>query len=277
MPLPSLPHPDPADHASFGAYLEAARITGEVATPREANLAHITGFLEGVDHLGFGVALTRPWSWDEVFALMVEKVGIHPDPEHARGQDTIGTAQCLRKLTEYAQLIGQAVREGRDLLFATGHPAGLFPIYQELARAARQAGAEVVQIAEGQRFEGGDLRQINDVVMFEQHGSLAHTHLPQPMQLVLEQLTERDELPGLVIADHGWAGAAASAGLDTLGIADCNDPGLFVAEAQGQLLCAVPMDDNVLPHLYDPVTEFILIESGLRHGQDEGKTLYSGQ
>ncbi|KTR75011.1 phosphatase, partial [Rothia kristinae] len=43
----------------------------------------------------------------------------------------------------------------------------------------------------------------------------------------------------------------------TLGIADCNDPGLFVSEAQGQLLVAVPMDDNVLPHLYEPVIRYL--------------------
>ena len=94
--------------------------------------------------------------------------------------------------------------------------------------------------------------------MFQQYGSLAHTHLPQPMDLVLEQLRRSPSgLPDLVIADHGWAGAAAQAGLATLGIADCNDPGLFVSEAQGQLLIAVPMDDNVLPHLYEPVIRFL--------------------
>lgn len=263
MPLPSLPHPPIHDPQAFAEYLNAARITGQVATPREANLAHIQGFLDGVEHLEFGVRLTREWSAEELFALMVEKVGISPDPRHTEGQDTIGADQCVAALTDYARIFGQAVAEKRRLLFATGHPAGLFPVYQRLAAAARAAGAEVLQISEGQRFDGGDLRQINAVVMFEQYGSLAHTHLPQPMRLILEQLRERETLPGLVIADHGWAGAAASEGLETIGIADCNDPGLFVSEAQGQLLRAVPMDDNVLPHLYEPVIEFILHTAGL--------------
>ena len=35
----------------FAAYLDSARITGEVATPRENNLDHIQGFLDGNEHL----------------------------------------------------------------------------------------------------------------------------------------------------------------------------------------------------------------------------------
>ena len=40
--------------------------------------------------------------------------------------------------------------------------------------------------------------------------------------------------PDLVVADHGWAGAAAEAGIEALGMADCNDPALFVAEEEGK-------------------------------------------
>jgi hypothetical protein len=254
------------DEAAFAAYLDRARITGEVGTPRQDNLAHIEGFLAGNEHLEFGVELTRRWSREEVFGLMVDRVGLHPDPAHAHGQDTISAERCIAALTRYARRFGEAVRAGSAILFATGHPAGLFPVYQHLAGAARRNGARVVGIEEGIRLQDGDLRQINDVVMFQQYGSLAHTHFPEPMRLVLAQLRESGAPVDFVVADHGWAGAAASAGLPTIGIADCNDPGLFVSEAQGQLEVAVPMDDNVLPHLYDPVTEFILDRAGLLVG-----------
>ena len=43
----------------FAAYLDSVRITGEVATPRENNLDHIKGFLDGNVHLEFVVQLTR--------------------------------------------------------------------------------------------------------------------------------------------------------------------------------------------------------------------------
>nr|WP_035810266.1 phosphatase [Curtobacterium sp. S6] len=250
-----MPH---LDREALGRHLEQTKITGQVATAREINLAHITGFLDGNEHLEFGVDMRRFWTWDEVFDLMVERCGIDPDRDHREGQDTIGTRQCLDALERYRRRFWSAVDQGADILFATGHPAGLFPIYQHLAAAAREHGARVLQIREGIGFNGGDLRQINDVVMFQQYGSLAHTHYPEPMRLVLAQLSEAGTPPSFVVADHGWAGAAASAGIPTIGIADCNDPGLFVSEAQRDLEVCVPMDDNVLPGYYSEVTNHIL-------------------
>ena len=58
--------------------------------------------------------------------------------------------------------------------------------------------------------------------------------------------------PDLVIADHGWAGAAGQAGITSVGFADCNDPALFVGEAEGKVAVSVPLDDNVAPHLLRP-------------------------
>ncbi len=46
-----------------------------------------------------------------------------------------------------------------------------------------------------------------------------HTHWPEAMRRMLA-----DERPDLVIADHGLAGAAIEAGVETLSIADVNDP-----------------------------------------------------
>lgn len=66
-----------------------------------------------------------------------------------------------------------------------------------------------------------------------------------------------DEPPDLVVADHGWAGVAADRGIDTLGLADCNDPALFVAEHEGKPIVTVPLDDNVPPQHYDPLSEFV--------------------
>ncbi|WP_178945500.1 phosphatase [Kocuria sp. TGY1127_2] len=246
------------DLSALAEHLERTHITGEVATAREINLAHITGFLEGNEHLEFDVEPKRTWTWDQVFDLMVRRCGINSDRDHVEGQDTIGTELCLNALNRYRRRFWEAVKAGDSILFATGHPAGLFPIYQHMAAAARSDGANVIEIREGIPFKGGDLRQINDVVMFQQYGSLAHTHYPEPMRLVLEQLQDGGGRPDFVVADHGWAGAAASAGIPTIGIADCNDPGLFVSEAQEELEVCVPMDDNVLPGYYSAVIDYIL-------------------
>jgi hypothetical protein len=55
-----------------------------------------------------------------------------------------------------------------------------------------------------------------------------------------------------VLADHGFAGAAIDAGVETLSVADVNDPALIVAKAQGRTDVVVVMDDNVAPGDYWP-------------------------
>jgi hypothetical protein len=54
------------------------------------------------------------------------------------------------------------------------------------------------------------------------------------------------ELDGvdLVVADHGFAGAAVAAGIPTVAIMDTNDPAFAVVSARGADLTVVPMDDN---------------------------------
>jgi hypothetical protein len=79
------------------------------------------------------------------------------------------------------------------------------------------------------------------------------------MEAMLAALVAAGEpLPDLVVADHGYAGAAGQAGVSTVGFADCNDPALFVGQAEGKLEVAVGLDDNVLPHHYAPVSDFLL-------------------
>ena len=79
------------------------------------------------------------------------------------------------------------------------------------------------------------------------------------MELMLRDLAARSmQPPDLVIADHGFAGAAGQAGIESVGFADSNDPALFVGEAEGDVAVCVPLDDNVLPHLYEPMTAFLL-------------------
>ncbi|NJC24186.1 hypothetical protein BJ994_003262 [Arthrobacter pigmenti] len=250
--------------AELADYLDSVGITGKVATPRQDNLRHMRLFLEGNEHLEFGVRLTREWTLDDVFELMHERVGTSSDLEHLEGQDTIDSRKCVASLDRFAERFGASVREKQRILFATGHPAGLLPVHAALAAAAERGGATVVRVPEGQPFGDGDIRQLFGVLVWHQYGGLVHTHYPEPMRLSLKLLASQGApLPELVVADHGWAGHAASAGIPTMGFADCNDPGLFVSEAQGQLEVAVPLDDNLCPGLYEPMTRYVLERAGL--------------
>ncbi|GAA1950908.1 phosphatase [Brevibacterium antiquum] len=254
------------DRTSLAAALESGRITGEVATPRENNLSHIHRFLAQERQFDFGVELTRDWDYDSVFALMVDRCGLRPETDFIEGVDTISTQACIDALQRLASAIGDITRAGGEILFATGHPAGLLPVHMAIAEAAESHGARIVGQVNAIPVPGlgGDCRQINRVWTWHQHGGTPHTHLAEPMHALLDDITRRGgSTPDLIVADHGWAGAASSRGLRTLGYADCNDPALFVAEAQGVIEVTVPLDDDVVPHLYEPLIAYVLEQAGL--------------
>jgi hypothetical protein len=252
------------------AYLDGALITGMVGTSRESNRGHYRALAEGERHFWLGLDLGDRWSDESrVLALMAERCGVDPDPGRTEGQDTISAERCAAALDRVAELLRKAVAQRHRVLFATGHPAGMLPVYQDLARALAAAGGEVLLPPGGikLRTDSGrnqDIRRIGAVAVLQERGHLPHTHSPEPMRALLDRLeADGGGLPDLVIADHGWAGHAASRIVPTIGFADCNDPALFVGEAEGSLLVAVPLDDDVEPHLYEPMTAYLLAAAGL--------------
>src|SRR5207245_2049213 len=63
--------------------------------------------------------------------------------------------------------------------------------------------------------------------------------------------------PDLVLAAHGWAGAAIVRGVETVCFTDVNDPALAVAKADGLVDIVVPCDDNLPPVAYEPVRDYL--------------------
>jgi hypothetical protein len=79
-----------------------------------------------------------------------------------------------------------------------------------------------------------------------------HTHDGDVMARILAEAT-----PDLVLADHGFAGAAIERGIETISIADVNDPALLVARELGRTEVVIVMDDNVEPDAYWPCFQAI--------------------
>jgi hypothetical protein len=243
----------------LAAHLVAARIAGEVATPRASNLANITKMLDRAPDYWFGVELDRAWSFDEVLAVLAARVGIDPDPRRGDGADRISVPVCLDGLDAATALIAEVVGAGGRLLFATGHPTGILALHLSVAEAAAARGATVLtpaaEAAVPDLGARARVRYLGGVAMLSNGADLLHTHAPEPMQLMLGA---SGPAPDLVVADHGFAGAAAQAGLRTVGFADSNDPALFVAAEEGRLSVAVPLDDNVAPALYAPLAAYLV-------------------
>jgi len=251
---------------SLAEHLVRTRIAGDVATPRENNRSHFRQLADGERYFWLGLEFGDRWTDEEaVLGVMAERCGVVADPEHRTGQDTIDPELTIGALDRAAALLRKAADGGRRVLFATGHPGGLLDVHRSVAAALRAAGGEVVTIPGGLSADDGGVFQFCDVAMLERGATLWHTHSPAPMAAILDSLeAQGDALPDLVFADHGWAGHAAQRGLDTVGFADCNDPALFLGEAEGTLSVAIPLDDHVTdPRYYDPLTAYLLDAAGL--------------
>jgi hypothetical protein len=268
----ALPEPDDDARASLRAQLVDARIAGDVATPREDNLLKYGMFVSGLGKAMFGLVPARRWTFGDVLALMVRKVGVSPDPTYLRGPDRIDPDLVLDGLDRMAAAIATVAQPGARVVVATGHPAGLLPVHLAVARGLAARGVELLTPAAGFSWDvttrhgrrNREIRYINGVATVSNRGELNHTHSPRPMQAILAELAEAGAPPpDLVVADHGWAGAAGQAGVPSVGYADSNDPALFVGEEEGAVTVAVPLDDNVAPHLYGPMTDYLLDRAGL--------------
>jgi len=252
--------------------LVAARIAGDVATSREDNLAKYAMFVARQPGAMFGLEPRGPWGMSDVLGMMGARVGVSTDPAYLRGPDRIDPDLTIDGLDRLAAAVSQVARPGARVMVATGHPAGLLPVHLALAAGLRDAGAQTLTPAAGFEYptttRSGrvtrQIRHIHAVAVVSTRGELNHTHSPRPMQAMLAALAEAGEPPpDLVVADHGWAGAAGQAGVPSVGFADSNDPALFVGEAEGTVLAVVPLDDNVEPHLYEPLTAYLLAAAGL--------------
>lgn len=247
-------------------HLVRTRIAGDVATPRENNLSHYRKLANGERHYWLGLELGERWTDEQdVLAVMAERCGVVDDPDHRSGQDTIDPELTVGALDRAAAELRKAAEGRRRVLFATGHPGALLDMHGDLARALHAAGCEIVRVPLGTYADEGVVVQFGGVAAYERGASLWHTHSPEPMAQVLNGLRRAGEpAPDLVVADHGWAGFAGQQGIDSVGFADCNDPALFVGEAEDTLSVAVPLDDHVPdPRFYEPMTAYLLAAAQL--------------
>jgi len=155
--------------------------------------------------------------------------------------------------------LAEAVERRERVVLATGHPVGLAHLYIEVGRVLTARGVRVIQPYEAVAWEEPGLghpwevRYLEGVAMLTDGNSMRHTHSGEPIARMIAE-----DRPDLVFADHGFAGGAIEAGVDTASIADVNDPALLVARAQGRTRTVIVMDDNVRPEDYWPCFQAIV-------------------
>lgn len=256
----------PRDEHPLLAHLVASRIAGEIDTPRGDNLRNYERMAQGRRGYDFGLVPRRRWTAAEVLDVMVRRCGVIRDPSYVEGPDTIDPLLTLAALDRWRDRLALAAARRERVLLASGHPTGVLSLHLPVAAALRAAGAEVLipdtawrwdwdSADEWARRRPRHVRCIGGVHVLASGGELLHTHRPEPMRSLLDDLASP---PDLVVADHGWAGAAAEAGRDVVCFADCNDPALPMGAHEGKVEVCVPLDDNVLPDLYQPLADYLV-------------------
>ncbi|MEU7556569.1 phosphatase [Streptomyces sp. NPDC044571] len=266
------------------AHLLAARLAGPVATSREESLRSYRLFAARDPRVLLG--LDPEWGWDEgdLLRLMAQKCGVSADPAHVSGPDVIDPERTLAALEAFAARLGETARARAPVLFGTGHPHRLLEFYASLAEALSAVGCVVLTPAQGAGVDVAtrfgvrrhSLDYVRGVALVREGGARppgsatgAHTHSPLPVRIALGALAEvGGPLPELVVGDHGWVCGAGQLGVEAIGLADTDDPALFVGEAEGRVSVAVPVDDAVRADYYLPLTRYVLDRAGLPAAQE---------
>ncbi len=201
----------------------------------------------------------------EVMDAVAALCGCSADLREREGPGYIDPDRTLDELEGMAARLGLAAQRGERVLLCTGHPTGPLPLYMSVSRALAAAGCKILTPREDEKLardhRGRKLRvtYLEGVGVVSDGAALLHSHSGDPMAALLEA----GEPPDLVMADHGFAGSAIEHGLEVIGFNDVNDPALAVAKARGKIDVLVPLDDNVAPRLYDPLTEVLV--RAIRH------------
>ena len=249
----------PVDRDELILGLLEGRIAGdEVSHPLDNVLGNIGLLLDGDPDKQFGMTGLQALSAAEVLALVGDAAGFEPDPLARTGPVPVDPDHVLDSCRAVGDRLASACRRGERVILATGHPVGLAHLYLAVGRELRSHGVELLTPADGHSWTDGErdhpwqIRYLEGLALLTDSASARHTHSGDAMARMLEQ-----ERPDLVFADHGFAGAAIERGIDTVSIADVNDPALLVARAQGRTEAVIVMDDNVRPQDYWPCFQAI--------------------
>jgi len=185
--------------------------------------------------------LLRGVGFEEAYEAVAYHLGYPPDAEKTPGRGCIDPARTAAGLREAGERIRATAGVGGRIIFGTGHPGALLVYYLGLARWVEHLGGETLVM----ESRGRDEREVpldwaGPVAVMADGASMLHTHDPDPMRHVLRQAGAVD----LVVADHGFAGAAVAAGIPVVAIMDTNDPALAVVAGRGADVTVIPMDDN---------------------------------
>lgn len=247
--------PPPSWRAAALRRIEATNVAGpDTQHSRGMNSEAIHGQLRGSPDSILGIARFERIPFKDVLNAQASVTGYSPSPTVTTGGGYIAPASTLQGLEDAARRIDDVARGGGRFLVATGHPGSLLLFCVELVRHIRSRGGDVLEPARGLWVPPNlTLDYVAGVAVTTDGRSLPHTHDYRAMELLLEDTKSVD----LVIADHGYAGAAINADIPVVTVLDPGDPVPAVARRLGADVTIIPADDSLPPSAYLPLIELM--------------------
>ena len=233
--------------------LQACGVTGpHVSHPRRGNVAKIRALLDGDAEAAFGLSGTDRYAAGEILGFMSELTGCSGDLEELDARDFIDPDRTVAAIGDAAARLAAEARKGSTLLACTGHPTGVLEHHLRIVDAYRAAGGKILQLRAEEALDFGrgrsEVRYVGGVGCLADGASLKHTHSSKPM----EALLGAGPWPDLVLADHGFAGAAIERDIPAIAVMDINDQALSIPWAEKKDVVIIPLDDNRPPRCYEP-------------------------
>jgi hypothetical protein len=251
--------PRPVDRDELARALRAGGVAGTATHPLDNVRGNAQLLNEGDPDKLFGLSgLPGAFDLDAILDLVAAEAGAPIDHDARYGPVEIRPEPILAACGSLGDRLARAASAGERLLLATGHPYGLPLLYRAIANLAVGRGVELVHVPAGIRWRDRGLphdwfvESWDGLAMISDGTEPRHTHSPAAMRRILDHVR-----PDLVLADHGFAGAAIEARVETLSIADVNDPALILAKALGRTEVVVVMDDHVAPDAYWPCLQAV--------------------
>lgn len=247
----------------LSAVLLASGVTGEIRNHgAKTNLESLSRLRKADPYVTFGIKVVEQaarkgkFTQMQLIGIMAESLGISPERFKQTGPGFINSELTGERLGQMMDIIDDTIAAGGTIVLATAHPGSLLGYYLRIAQIVLGRGGVLaatpvpVPVAEYRWIDA-----ISGVHVLTDEGNLLHTHDSQGFDLFLQKLPEA---PALVIADHGYAGAAINLGIKTIALHDVDDPGIPVAAHLGCDVLAIPMNDNQLNQPTATIIEALL-------------------
>ena len=231
--------------------LLSSGVTGEIAHHgAKMNLEALKRVQKSDPYVTFGITVVEDAAKRHAFTLpklidiMAASLGITAERFKQAGPGFIDPQLTGERLGQMMEVIEATIASDGLIVLATSHPGSLLAYYMRLAELITSRGGQLagtpapVLIAEYRWID-----VVAGVHVLTDEGNLLHTHDSAGFDLFLHALPTA---PSLVIADHGYAGAAINRGIKTIALHDVDDPGIPVAAYLGCDVLAIPMNDNQL-------------------------------